>query len=251
MEEKKKDRRGMIMKHTIIMSCGHEDTVELFGKDSAKKAKLEYFKKQGLCKACYKKKMDEENAAMPFTFNVAFLPYIDYDSGEMFLYAWFDGNTRPHKEDIKKIGYRWQESEIQEDSFDLLGLKRPPLYWGKIIKASELEEETKKALAIGIEDKRIAKSPISIINCKIAASKQEEWNKKNQEIALLEKPIPPDILKGRTWNSKIYGRKERYCVYFDGERVDITDEQAQEIQEYIEQKNQYMEKVKEIKNGII
>ena len=79
-----------------------------------------------------------------------------------------------NKEDIKKIGYRWQESEIQEDSFDLLGLKRPPLYWGKIIKASELEEETKKALAIGIEDKRIAKSPISIINCKIAASKQEE-----------------------------------------------------------------------------
>lgn len=32
------------MKYEIMMSCGHEDTVELFGKEKERDRKIEYFK---------------------------------------------------------------------------------------------------------------------------------------------------------------------------------------------------------------
>ena len=48
------------MKYEIMMSCGHEDTVELFGKEKERDRKIEYFKIHGLCKECYRKKKEEE-----------------------------------------------------------------------------------------------------------------------------------------------------------------------------------------------
>ena len=44
------------MKYEIMMSCGHEDTVELFGKEKERDRKIEYLKIHGLCKECYRKK---------------------------------------------------------------------------------------------------------------------------------------------------------------------------------------------------
>lgn len=48
------------MKYTILMSCGHEDVVDLVGKNSDRERKIEYFKSYGLCKECYKKQMEEK-----------------------------------------------------------------------------------------------------------------------------------------------------------------------------------------------
>ena len=45
------ERKGVIkMKYTILMSCGHEDVVDLVGKNSDRERKIEYFKSYGLCK---------------------------------------------------------------------------------------------------------------------------------------------------------------------------------------------------------
>ena len=49
-------------KYTIMMSCGHEDTIALFGKGSERERKIEYYKNHGLCKGCYKKRMEEKEA---------------------------------------------------------------------------------------------------------------------------------------------------------------------------------------------
>ena len=48
------------MKYTITMSCGHEERIELFGATKERDRKIDYFKSEGLCKECYKKKMQEE-----------------------------------------------------------------------------------------------------------------------------------------------------------------------------------------------
>lgn len=48
------------MKYEVKFSCGHVETVELFGKESDRQHKIAWFKKAGLCSECYKAKKEEE-----------------------------------------------------------------------------------------------------------------------------------------------------------------------------------------------
>lgn len=50
-------------KYRIMMSCGHEDTLELSGNGKDKQRKIEYFESNGLCKECYKKEMEKREEA--------------------------------------------------------------------------------------------------------------------------------------------------------------------------------------------
>lgn len=65
-----------IMKYIILMSCGHQVTVDLVGKNSERERKIKYFETQGLCKECYKKEMQELKASKPFVLNASVLPHI-------------------------------------------------------------------------------------------------------------------------------------------------------------------------------
>ena len=69
-------RGEKIMKYTILMSCGHQVTVDLVGKNSERERKIKYFETQGLCKECYKKEMQELKASKPFVLNASVLPHI-------------------------------------------------------------------------------------------------------------------------------------------------------------------------------
>lgn len=48
-------------KYDITFSCGHNGTVELFGKDKDRKWRLERYRDFGICDECLKKSRDEEN----------------------------------------------------------------------------------------------------------------------------------------------------------------------------------------------
>jgi len=41
-------------KYDVKFSCGHEETVELFGKSADRERKIAYFEKHGVCSECYK-----------------------------------------------------------------------------------------------------------------------------------------------------------------------------------------------------
>ena len=237
------------MKYTVLMSCGHEDTVELVGKNSERERKIEYFKTYGLCKECYKKMMREKEANEPFNFNVTVLPYINKENGSIYLSVWFSGNTKPYKDDIKLLGgYKWSERESAEDYFSL---KRSPLCWNKIITLDELQSEIEKAKSIGAECVITEKGLFASINYQIALDARKEWEEKQSKISKVVKPIAPGVLKGRKLNQKIYGKEDNYSIYPDGEKIIITNEQAAEIKEYMKQKAEYKKKVEEIKkNGI-
>ena len=71
------------MKYEIMMSCGHEDTVELFGKEKERDRKIEYLKIHGLCKECYRKKKEEETKKEGLIFNATVLPYINEKDGSI------------------------------------------------------------------------------------------------------------------------------------------------------------------------
>ena len=83
-------------KYTIMMSCGHEDTIEQFGKEKERQWKIAYFEFHGMCKECYKKKMEEQVVSEGLVFNASVLPYIDNNDGSILLSVWFSGNTKAH-----------------------------------------------------------------------------------------------------------------------------------------------------------
>ena len=58
-------------KYTVRMSCGHEQEVELFGKHSERRKKIDFFENSGLCKECYKKKRQEKQESETFSFHVS------------------------------------------------------------------------------------------------------------------------------------------------------------------------------------
>ncbi len=234
-------------KYTIMMSCGHEDTLELFGKVRDRESKIEYFKANGLCKECYKKKMEKQAEAEGLNFHVSVLPYIDKEDGGILLYVWFSGNTKAHKDDIKSLGgYSWSERKAADDWFSL---KKVPLCWNKIIKSEDLQDEVTSAISIGANNTISDHGSFAGINYQIALENQKKWKEKKDKLAAIKRPVVPDVLKGHRWNRKIYGRSGNYSIYPDGEKTVITNEQAQEIENYLVAEEKYWKKVKEIENA--
>lgn len=49
-------------KYDVKFSCGHEERIELFGKEIDRRRKIEYFEENGLCPNCYKEVINDETA---------------------------------------------------------------------------------------------------------------------------------------------------------------------------------------------
>lgn len=232
-------------KYDILMSCGHVDEVVLFGKNTERERKIKYFEKSGLCKACYKKMMEEEAEKEGLQFNATVLPHINEKNGSIVLNIWFSGNTKPYKDEIKALGgYRWSERKAANDFFST---NRPPLCWNKKIDFEDLEEEIIKATSIGAESVVSDSGLFAMAHYQIALNKQKEWKETKEAIAAIEKPVVPEILQGCSWNQKIYGKSGHYSIYPNGEKVMISDDQAEEIERYLKEKEEYNKKIEQIK----
>lgn len=47
-------------KYDIHFSCGHTGTIQLYGKESDRKRRIEWLEKYGTCSECYKNSLDEQ-----------------------------------------------------------------------------------------------------------------------------------------------------------------------------------------------
>lgn len=124
------------MKYTVTYSCGHTGTVQLYGKTEERERKIKYYEEYGLCPECYKKQKQEENEKM----GLLLCSTIEYElsrKGEIQVRLSFRGDTKPHKEEIKALGYRWT---VLDDT-QILSTARPEMGWVKIVPHECLEEE--------------------------------------------------------------------------------------------------------------
>lgn len=231
-------------KYTVMMSCGHEQTVELLGRDSDRQKKIRYFQESGMCKECYKKMMDLENRKMGLLVHVAVLPSISPETGEILLSIWFDGDTITHKDEIKSLCYYWDYSPAPEDLLSSSSKK----YWSKTICESDLSAELAKAEAIGAIKAYTETELFAAFNYRVAMELKAEWQARQAKINDIPRPKVPEVLLGHRWNQKIYGKAGNYSVYPDGKKVSITDDQASEIKRYIKEKTEYKKAIEEIGN---
>lgn len=156
-------------KYTVNMSCGHTETVELFGKDADRHKKIEYFETYGLCKECFKAQVKEKEESEPFTFHYSVQPFINEKNGEIQFYVWFSGNTKEHMEDIKKLGgYKWCERTAAADT---ISMRFPGFCWNKVIDRKDVLAEAEKAKQIGVERVSEESDIYSATNYNIAVKK--------------------------------------------------------------------------------
>ena len=59
-------------------------------------------------------------------------------------------------------------------------------------------------------------------------------------------PEKPECIQEKYWNEKIYGKTGKYFIYLDGNKVNIPDEKAAELEEYLGNMRKYREKKKEL-----
>ncbi|MGN0624595.1 MAG: hypothetical protein ACI4JA_11700 [Oscillospiraceae bacterium] len=229
-------------KYEVKFSCGHTGTVELFGKTEERYRKLEYFERQGLCSECYKEMMSAQEAQTPLGVTVELDPYVD----KCFTLV-FTGDTKPVKDRIKALGFRWTEKSESSGMFGVLSTKSY-FAWCKDVSEQDLSAEQDK-IKEAFPEIQFTKdySDIDIAAYhKVQQQRAESEAIKQEKISALEKPVKPDCLPDGYFNGKVYG-KNRYSVYVDNKKIDITEEEKQSIEEYAQKLAEYNKAVKQIK----
>lgn len=107
-------------KYDIVCSCGHEETIVLYGKSSERERKIEWLENYGLCSACYKAQMQKHEETSRKARKEAFdLPTLEGSPKQV---AWAekirDGffkdweNLRPQEDPRAEKFVSWLKSKI-------------------------------------------------------------------------------------------------------------------------------------------
>lgn len=143
-------------------------------------------------------------------------------NGELFFQFSMCGNTFEKKEILKKLGYKYY----------------PYGSWEKEVGLSELECAIVEAL-----ENDITLHSFDMLCHKIYLIDSILREKYINSVQV------PEILKNKKFNKKIYGKEGSYRVYLDNAEVKISDEQAEEIQKWVQWESE--KKNKEFINQLV
>lgn len=82
-----------------------------------------------------------------------------------------------------------------------------------------------------------------------AQESHNRWIEKQEKKRELKKemvPQRPDLIAGKRWNGKVYGKEGNRTIYLDGEPITIDDSLAADLEEYYTKYTEYLEKTEEI-----
>jgi hypothetical protein len=239
-------------KYTINHTCGHSREVQLFGKNIERERKIEWMESQK-CPKCWGEKKRAEEAKLPITATIK-INVMDTDKdGNMLAEIVLTGGTINKKEQIKSMGYGW--GEARGGVLDMLSTSKPDQAWIKIVPLMDLADGTKTQKIIMEELESIdaiIKNGIDPISYQMAIDKMAENEQIKTAIESLQKPELPESLPSKRgkWHGKIYGNeKYGYRVYIDGDEEKITNSEAEEIKNYLINREKYNMAIEKIKRG--
>ncbi|MBO5449823.1 MAG: hypothetical protein J5994_10940 [Ruminococcus sp.] len=222
------------MKYDITYSCGHTGTVELFGKSDDRHRRLEWLKENALCPECYKEQHKDDPVVVKVT------PFGSVKgTGEPVFLTEICGNTRPHKGAIKNIGFEWDG-----------------ICWHRKLYMSQLDDFENAVMQIGN-----VKLDDSYVNIRremenlpdeakeLLAKFHAEWDEKKKGYVVPEKPAL--LSSGKRWNGKVYGKSGNFSVYLDGEKVNVSDAEADDLRRYLTAKGESEDIHEEMKGVLI
>lgn len=195
------------------------------------------------CPSCYGKRMREEEATQPVTAAIKLDPY-----GKKLVSVIF-GNTKPRKDEIKGMGYRWGEVPMT-GFFGPLTMSRPDMAWYKMEAPEKIDELTEQLEAAGIEVSIEISDADLIAYQDVVQREQQKIASQQEQIDQLEKPVRPDCYPSGRWNGKFYGSpRNGWSIYVDGQKVSVTAEDKATLEAYDEKRAAYQAAVSKIKRG--
>lgn len=118
--------------YQVTFSCGHTETVQLFGKIDDRYRKIEWYEEKGLCSKCYKKEQEDDRKAyqeraLSLSVNLPTLTGSEKQTAWAMTIrqSWIDtaryryeseGKADQFESDIKKFIERYNENKEKFDS---------------------------------------------------------------------------------------------------------------------------------------
>lgn len=232
------------MKYDVTYACGHTGIVNLVGSTGERERLLTWYSER-LCPVCYREKQQQLDKERGLVLTVNLDPF--HPAAPVVLI--FVGDTKPHKEEIKALGgYRWDDLP-PTGLFGLMSSKRPGKGWFRYCTPTELQVEVQKAQGIGAKLERKFSDADYCLLRESVAKYEKEKAAQQAKLNALTKPTPPEVISGKRWNGIIYGKSGRYTIYPDTVKTEITDEQAQQLEQYVKEEKEYHAEVAKIKEG--
>lgn len=149
----------------IKFSCGHEGSVQLYGSGAERERKKWYYENRGLCPECLEKKREadrearraaEKEAGLCVAFRAGMRRDLEKVDGEerivasRVVFAVFEGDTYPRKEELKAIGARWRDDYPGGSALGyIVGASRPCKRWVVEINEDNAEEKVGEIAELG------------------------------------------------------------------------------------------------------
>jgi hypothetical protein len=215
------------------------------------------------CPKCWGEEKRESEAKMPIAMAIRFNGLDTDDQGNPIAEIVLTGGTAPRKEEIKAMGYDWQE--VRGGILDFLSATRAPMAWVRTVSMAELfngEKGNDAQKRIETEAKQLNAAvdmDVSPLDIEMARKKLAEKAAKDSALANLTKPVRPEGIFPEpgtgewSWNGKVYGKAQYgYRIYIchgenrDGDEMKLTAEQADKLNAYLKAKAEYAAAVKKI-----
>lgn len=221
---------------TFIKTCDKRNRADA---DRWEAWAVDYFDE---CPACYGKRMraaEEETPAYA---------ELKLDVYKPCVFIVLRGNTKPIKDSLKAVGYRW-DYEPAAGVLGLLSMSKSRMCWSKVVTLDDLESEFESLDGLGVTDIRRGFTSMDVeVYQQTKADKEAAAAEKQVKIDALVKPERPSfIAEGWKWNRTFYG-KGKLTIYISGEKIDLTPEQKTEWIAYIDALDAYKAAVKEAKS---
>ena len=226
--------------YTYNYSCGHEEQVQLYGKESDRQRRIDAASSRE-CKNCWIKTQKEEDAKADKVYTLDMSVTGDLPVVVMRLSGARDQNSRA----LAKLGFAWRDDitvgVMSALPFAIFGSGKKHFCAAcEVLTPADGEQYCS---AMGAQ---LAKLGYKLANIDETtggfALAAEQFQRLEKKIEKLEEiragaKVPcPEFIQGKKWNGKYYG-KGKNQVYLDGVEVNLTPEQLADLKKYQEAKS--------------
>lgn len=239
-------------KYAVTRKCGHTESVDLYGKESGRAQKLEWYR-GSLCKECFRK--PKEGGDILATIVVRTIP-VNGDYTNVLSAVILTGDTYQYRDSIQinsfsfgKWGYPtvklpWAKSEkvwqiVTENKFNMENLK---LYISQYYDAIKGLTRSLKGVKISIIWD--ADNPDEEYLQDVMDMNMNAANKINYIYD--SRPMSPEYIRGLGWDG-IIRDGDKKCVYLSSGPRAVTEEEVEELETFLRLREEYKEKVRAIK----
>ncbi len=244
--------------------CGKTFYKDLFesGKGASRhlEEKVHWAENGGIdeCPDCWKNRQRAEEKAAGLTCTIRLSSI--YDDAPS-VYAIFGGDSYSHKDELKAAGCRWTDAYPADTVIaDMLGMTRQPKAW--VMTSTDADELIAAAQKLGapvaLPDNMDLDTWAAARAEVLRIREKEQAERQSTTAAALETlgPIPawPESIKvkwpaGATWNGKIYGKPGARNIYLSGQRISLTDDEANKMESVQRARAQWRKKKAEIEKN--